>query len=363
MPHSIYKSAIVVVTSIGILATPLISSASGYPACTNNKITIAGVNGPEVWSCVSVANSSPASSVVSKVGVSNNSQQQAVTPSTTELTVEKRTEASGESMKSEIKRVLEETKNVKNTKRPKNFSAGLQYSTNRKNRDLRDNRSRTLVMPLGIGINVTNRTSLSATVPLIHKAREVVGGSGVVGDDVQGIGDISLNARSQILGETEKRPSLALNFGLGVPTGKVEDPRTSNKMSIGSGFWTASAGATVAKRFDPATVFGSIRYQHAMGDEQFGYEIQPGSSLEYSYGLGLSINNSLSVSGHIAGSIHRNTTVNGVEIDGSNSEPLEFVTSSTLRFNKNSRFESNISIGLNKDASDATFGFTLTRDF
>jgi len=157
--------------------------------------------------------------------------------------------------------------------------------------------------------------------------------------------------------------TVMVSVGVGAPTGKSEDPRVSSKLSLGSGFWSVSAGATISKRFDPATIFGSVRYQHVFADEQFGHEVKPGSSIEYSHGLGFSLNNALSISGHFAGAIHRNASVDGSVIEGSNSEPLEFVASSALRLSRSARLESNIGFGLNKDAGDAHIGLTLTKDF
>jgi len=65
-------------------------------------------------------------------------------------------------------------------------------STDRKNRDLRDNRSRTVVFPVGVGFNLTDKTGMALSVPLIYKESEMVGASDVLNDDASGIGDVSL---------------------------------------------------------------------------------------------------------------------------------------------------------------------------
>jgi len=354
------SSATTILIASLILLKPLYVEGSTYPVCTNNKITLPGVNGPEIWSCVGYSgNYSSESGPSSGNSAVNNSQ----TSADLRPPVEQRTTASSDAMNSEIERVLENTTIDNKRIRRKNVSAGIQYSSNRKNSNLRESRSRTTVIPLGLGLSLTDRIRLSVSVPLVNKGSELVANSDVYNSDVFGMGDIGVNATSQIYNETDKRPAIALSFGIGAPTGKVENPEQSNKLSLGSGFWTTSLGATASKRFDPATVFGSVRYQHVFSDNQFGHEVKPGSSIEYSYGIGLSLNSALSVSGHFAGAIHRNSSVDGQVIRGSNSEPLEFVTSSSLRLSKSTRLESNLAIGLNKDASDARIGLTVTKDF
>ena len=363
MPGSKYKSNSVVASSLMVIALPLSLAAAGYPSCSNNSITLPGQNGPELWSCIVAAgNDTPTDTSISST---NNSQQTrpATSKATAGVSVEKRIDTSSSAMDSEIKRVLDQSADNGKRKIQKNISVGLQYATNRRDEGLRDTRTRSQIIPFGLGFSLTDRTSMSVTIPLVNKANELVATSGVDKADAFGVGDVSLNVTTDVLQETDKRPGLSLSFGVGAPTGKINNPQESTKLSLGSGFWSASAGATVSKRFDPATVFASIRYQHVFGDEQFGYEVQPGSSFEYGYGLGLSLNNALSVSGRIAGAIHRNASVNGKVIEGSNSEPLEFVTTSSLRLNRNSRLESNLAFGLNKDSSDARLGLTLTKDF
>ena len=361
MPNTINSIPLAIALSGTLVVTPFHLAMGAFPVCTNSTITLPGENGPEIWSCVG---SSPATNTKTTQQVANTSIAQPEVNSTTpEISVEKRTDSASDSMKNEIQRVLDQTTSGNRNNIQKQFSVGAQYSSNRRNKGLRDNRGRSIIFPLGMRFQLTDRTSISATVPLIHKETELVSNNGVYNSDVFGVGDVSINATTTLLNETEKRPSLSVSVGVGAPTGKIENPQESTRLSLGSGFWTGSVGATVSKRFDPATVFASARYQHVLGDEQFGYDVQPGSSLEYSYGLGFSINSALSVSGHISGSIHSNASVDGAVVAGSNSEPLEFVSTSSLRLSKTTNLESNLAFGLNKDAGDARFGLTLTKEF
>ena len=336
--------------------------ANSYPTCTNNTITLPGANGAEIWSCVAAL--APGSGTnKSGLDATGNNAQISPPDSTNKLTVEKSASTSSEAMRKEIERVLENPVNKEKRKFLRNYSIGLQYSSNRRDDGLRDTRSRTVTVPVSVELSLSDKTNMAVTLPVTHKENESVASPGAQNTNTAGAGDINVNASHSLISETDRRPGLSLRFGVGVPTGDIEDPRESNNLSLGSGFWSGSVGATISKRFDPATVFASVGYQHALKDTQFGLEIQPGDSFEYSYGLGLSLNNSLSISGQISGSIHRNTSVDGETIDGSNSEPIEFVSSSVLRLSKKSRLESNLAFGLNQDASDARFGLTLIKDF
>lgn len=345
------------------LTTSLGVFANSYPACINSTITLPGSGGPEIWSCV--ASNAGGSSVQrqhsnqylpkDRLALANNQESS--------ISVDKRANTSSPATQTEISRVLEQTPARSSFKKPKFFAIGMQYSTNRRNKGLRDTRGRSQIMPFSLGMDLTDNTRISVNIPVIHKESELVATSGVHQTNAFGVGDIGLNTNTDVLQENGKRPRVSLNFGIGAPTGKVEDPYSSGRLSLGSGFWSASAGATISKRFDPATVFASFRYQHAFGDRQFGYDVQPGDTFEYGYGLGVSLNNSLSVSGRIAGAIHRNARIDGETIEGSNSEPVEFISASSLRLSENTRLESSLSFGLNNDASDATLGLTLNKNF
>lgn len=346
-----------------VLSLPVALTAGNYSACTNNVITLPGDNGPEIWSCVPIGNAqSQLAKVKNPIVTSDTNAEQQSAKTNEAYQIEPRTDASSKQMDDEIQRVLTGTKN-KNRKRAKSFSIGASYSTNRKNAGLRDSRDRSFSIPLSYSFGLFEATEVSVSLPLAYNERELVTASNVRNADGLGISDASLNVSTDILPESGGVPGVSVNFGLGIPITDPEDRSVSNKLTPGSGFWSASAGATLSKRFDPATVFASVRYQHTFSETQFGRAIEPGNSIEYGYGLGLSLNNLLSIGGRVAGAIHRNTSIDGQTIQGTNSEPLQLMTTTTLRLKNKFKLESSLSYGLNRDANDAQLGFTITKEF
>ena len=350
----------------GIFWLPTAAFASDYPDCQNNTIVLPGDEGPETWACIVSANdagqsisdyetdqkSKPSVWSAQMLSVDVGGQQKVVhRPDNQSAQIDK-----------DISQILRKETDGLLKRRNMQLSIGMRYSSTRRDQSLRDERSRSATFPIDFSMGLTDKTELSVSLPLVYLDRQLVSSTDVDSTEDYGIGDMSLSLSSRIRSESESRPNVTLNFAVGTPTGKNRNPYDLNNLSLGSGFWSAATGATLSKSFDPATMFFSLRYQRIFADKQFGLTIEPGDSVEYGYGVGLSLNNKLSISGRINGSIQSDTKVNGQVLAGSNSEPLSFITTSSLQLSRKSRLESSLSMGLNNDSDDARFGMTYIKD-
>ncbi len=75
-----------------------------------------------------------------------------------------------------------------------------------------------------------------------------------------GIGDISLESKYLLLGETASRPAVAGVFGLGVPSGHAShlNPGRLGTDAIGTGAFTFTTGVNLYKWLQPFLVYGNL---------------------------------------------------------------------------------------------------------
>lgn len=118
-----------------------------------------------------------------------------------------------------------------------------------------------------------------------------------------GIGDIEMSARYQILTGRRGLPYLVGNLQVVAPTGS--DPFSirrlatgeATKAATGAGFWGVSPSVTAILPSDPAVLFGTIGYTRNFGRNvdtviapvRIDY-VKPGDALSFSAGIGIALN-------------------------------------------------------------------------
>ena len=171
---------------------------------------------------------------------------------------------------------------------------------------------------VGLRYGVTSRIEVDAQLPFVYREDRV---AGVAIDDLtdvddarfgSGLGDVSFGARYQ-LNNGGKWPYLIANLRAKAPTGTgpFELERAENgiesELATGSGFWTLEPSLSFILPSDPAVIFGNIGYQANLStspdvllstsptEEQRITEFRPGDAISASLGVGLSLNERLSV--------------------------------------------------------------------
>jgi murein DD-endopeptidase MepM/ murein hydrolase activator NlpD len=175
-----------------------------------------------------------------------------------------------------------------------------------------DRRART--ESIGLRYGLTDRIEIDGRFSYVNRNDRV---SGVAIDDGStifreingsGIGDAELGVHYQL---TNGRgfPYTVLNLRGKAPTGKGpfdvdRDARgIETELASGSGFWTIEPSVTFILPSDPAVVFANIGYQlnlETSPDEQIGTntiirEFDPGDAIRASLGLGLALNDRMSI--------------------------------------------------------------------
>ena len=154
-----------------------------------------------------------------------------------------------------------------------------------------------------------NRKDTAVLVPLVQNPPQSGGGTINTSTHGSGLGDIELQARYQVGDARHGWPYIIAGLQLIAPTGS--DPfglprdalGNAEKSATGSGFWALQPSLTVLLPSDPATLFGVFGYTYnfgrnvnaRIGDAQID-RVEPGGSPSATIGLGLSLNQRLSMS-------------------------------------------------------------------
>lgn len=181
--------------------------------------------------------------------------------------------------------------------------------------DINESRQDVLSASASFRYGVTDRLELGVRVPYVYRADTSIIApiSGSTPNDMaatidnsvkgNGIGDIELTARYQLLDGGNGRPFLIGNLQAVAPTGSdpFAIPRDelgrARRAATGAGFWGVGPSLTAILPSDPVVLFGTLGYTFNLGK---GVEtaippviithVDPGDALSASAGIGISFN-------------------------------------------------------------------------
>jgi len=221
--------------------------------------------------------------------------------------------------------------------------------------------TRQVRLPLTARFGIRKGMEGLVSVPLIHSYREVSEGGTVDSDDEFGLGDVTTGVSFQIMQEKASWPELLGTVQVRAPSG--EDPYRDDGTAppLGSGHWALAASLQWVRTADPLVLFGGIGYLHQFSRHANGRKYEPGPGLQYSMGLGFSVNDDVSLSGRFAGLLQGNWDIDDETVEGSSYEPMTLRVAATMRCRRNTYVEPEVSFGLNDDAPDVFVGVALIR--
>jgi hypothetical protein len=219
--------------------------------------------------------------------------------------------------------------------------------------------TRQVRMPLTARFGIRKGLEGMVSVPLIHSYREVSEGGVFHSDDETGLGDVSAGASFQIMQEKTSWPELLGSVQVRAPSG--EDPYRGDgtEPTFGSGHWAVAGSLQWVRTTDPLVLFGSIGGFYQFSRHYGGQKYQPGPGLQYSMGLGFSVNDDVSLSGRFAGVLQGNWEIDDEEMEGSSYEPMTLRLAVTMRCPRKTFLEPHVTFGLNDDAPDVSVGAAL----
>jgi len=186
--------------------------------------------------------------------------------------------------------------------------------------NINESRQDIITSSVALRYGLTDRLEIGARLPFVHRADSsvLVPVQGSTNNDAareidtaakgNGIGDLELSARYQILTGHAGLPFLVGNVQVVAPTGSnpFAVPRLASgeatKAATGAGFWGVSPSITAILPSDPAVLFGTIGYTRNFGRSvntvispvQLTY-VKPGDAISASAGIGISLNDRTSL--------------------------------------------------------------------
>lgn len=181
--------------------------------------------------------------------------------------------------------------------------------------DINESRQDVITTSAALRYGLTGRMELGVRVPFVHRSDHSVLTpiQGTTADsnaasidtsaDGNGIGDVELSARYQLLDAHGGWPYLIGNLQVVAPTGTnpFDVPRDplgeATKAATGAGFWGVSPSVTAILPSDPAVLFGTLGYTYNFGrgvhteipPVMITY-VKPGNALSFSGGIGIALN-------------------------------------------------------------------------
>jgi len=238
------------------------------------------------------------------------------------------------------------------------ITAGFEYRKDDTFENLRLIRNRNVSIPLNISVGLTERFEIFASVPLLYSQKEFVTFSESDKTDDDGYGDLSFGLSFKLRNETQSLPSITGSLSQSSPTGSKSDPNNPRTIDFTSGFKSHTVGLSMTKSVDPAVLFVNVGYSYVHPKQEDIGRVEPGSSFNYGFGSGFSINSAVSISGRLLGSYSKDLQIDGKSNVGSGGEAVSFNLGLTYGISRKSRLESSIDFGLNADASDLAIGFS-----
>ena len=226
---------------------------------------------------------------------------------------------------------------------------------------------------------ITNRFEIEAKLPYIYRretlqTREFLEASfrdGEFRSSGSGLGDVELTGRYQFNDGGMEKAYYIGTLRLKTHTGKdqfevdrdPDFPRGGGRFReqpTGTGFYGVQPGLTVIYPTDPAVFFGSVNYLWNMKrnniTDSIGRslgEVDPGDSVGFNFGMGLSLNERTSLSMGYDHNIFGKTKVNGVAPAGELTTQIgTFLIGFSYKLTPKTNMNLSMGIGVTKDAPD-----------
>ena len=250
----------------------------------------------------------------------------------------------------------------------------------------RENYTATLTGRYGI----TNRFEIEARLPYVYRretlqTREFLAGTFRDADfsaTGSGLGDVEVTGRYQFNDGGMEKPYYVGTLRLKTHTGKdqfeVERdpifPRGSGRfkeLPTGTGFYGVQPGLTVIYPTDPVVFFGSLSYlwnikRNNITDSngQPFREVDPGDSVGFNFGMGLSLNERASLSLGYDHNIFGKTKVNGTPPAGELTTQIgTFLIGYSYKLTPKTNMNLSMGIGVTKDAPDVQLTLRFPTSF
>lgn len=247
--------------------------------------------------------------------------------------------------------------------------------------------------------SVTNRLQLNGNIPYIYRTSNFRSGGAGGGaasliekrvNENARLGDVSAGINYRLISETVDWPDVVVSLTAKAPTGSdpfgvelVPVPGSQGNLSVprelpsGNGVWTASAGFSLLKTFDPVVFFASASYfynfEESFDDIDSAQGNQPGDvklgdAFQFGVGMAVALNDRTSLSLSYTQRFVDETETrfdgqNFVEVLGSDANVAVLNTGVTFALTDQFAIVFNVGAGLTTDAPDVTVSMRTPYSF
>lgn len=227
--------------------------------------------------------------------------------------------------------------------------------------------NRLIISTIDVRLGITPDWQGSVVLPFGWSSGQLVFAGADEYSSTGGIGDINVSLTRLLQEGDMESATIMANFSCSAPTGQSNFASSVAVpgASLGQGFWTATAGITMVRVFDPLVLFGGIGYQHRFDTEIApNVTLSPGVLASYRFGVGYAINSKITLNGSFSGAYLTEIHINNRRSAGSAREPLQLRLAMTIanrepnspRNGKARTIEPYLTIGLTDVAPDVQMG-------
>lgn len=167
-----------------------------------------------------------------------------------------------------------------------------------------------------------------------------------------GLGDIEVGIAKQWLKEGEWLPNVLTAINWKSDTGETNFDSDDDDLSTGTGNQALQGAVTLTKSRDPLVFFGSIGYTHNFSHEVSGIDVDPGNSLDISFGAILAASPDTSLRAVQRQSFIGETAFDGEDFPGSDQVQATLEVGASTILLDNALFDVALGIGLTEDTPD-----------
>ncbi len=178
-----------------------------------------------------------------------------------------------------------------------------------------------------------------------------------------GVGDATAGVKYHLVHEGPATPDIILSVNGTAPTGDDPYDFSPSAVTFGGGHWGVGAGVTAIKSFDPAVVFIGVDYAYRFPGDFLGGTVSPGGVIGYNLGTGFALNDKLSLSGQLSGTVQAGNGTAPGGIDVRQREQLMLRLAFTYQASQKCYLEPSISMGLTDDSPDSIVGLSISNRF
>jgi len=220
--------------------------------------------------------------------------------------------------------------------------------------------SRSVYSPLALRYGVTDRLQAQVFLPVGFTSEKVdVLGARTLSDTDGPIGDTVVALNYSLPTQWTGDYNIILTNTFVIPTGEPHYVGLGPDAAFGNGCFEYGTSMLAIRRFDPLLVFGGFGARYGFESKISGVNVERGLAVDYQFGVGFGVNETMSLSAKLYGSFQTQTTFNNVGVPGSERDLIALRFALT-KAQPHTVLEPFVTFGLTPDSPDAQLGVILT---